>query len=262
MVTSAAFLTVVRFLAEAVMERVFGWPINNFETKNAAASAAAIVHSMNLVPVLISLFLNCSSYNPSQPMKLEKETWWRDTATAMLQFTTGYMIYDGLLNIIWLKTRLAGGISSEDYMFLGHHLATTFYMTAARIVGAGHQSAMMCMLLGEWTNPLHNGYYIAEAAQRLDCCNGSFSRAAFAVIECSFASFYCFMRAVIAPVIMAQVSWNLWATGWRKGYLPLMLVILWTLMIWGVLLGSIPWIVECWGMLQNYLPVSMRTEEL
>lgn len=145
-----------------------------------------------------------------------------------------------------------GGLHPDDFMFLGHHLATTLYMTSARIIGAGHQSAMMCMLLGELTNPLHNSFYIAQAAQKLDCCNGAFSQAAFRMIEISFAALYCVMRVIIGPIFCLHMTYNLWVVG-RK-HINKVLLVVWTLLIWAVLIGSIPWVVECWQTLQRYYP--------
>lgn len=250
---SALVLTAVRFSAEYAMVAVFGWPDNSMVTKNAAASVAAIFHSLQLVPALAACFLSSTTpYNPSQKMS-DAAPWWQETVSALLQFCTGYMLYDGLLNIVWLKTQMnPEGLTSEDYMFLGHHLATTLYMSSTRIVGAGHQSAMICMLLGELTNPLHNSFYIGQAAQTLDCCNGAFSQAAFAAIEVTFSALYCFIRAGIGPFVFLHVTYNTFTVG-RK-HIPMALIFIWNLLIWAVVIGSIPWIHECWATLQRYYP--------
>lgn len=254
-VASALVLALVRFAAEFVMVRVFSWPENSFVTKNAASSVASIFHSLQLVPALAACFLSSPNYNPSQKMS-EAAVWWQGTVTALLQFCTGYMIYDALLNILWLRSTMAEkGVTSEDLMFLGHHIATTLYMTSTRIVGAGHQSAMLCMLLGEVSNPLHNSFYIAQAAQKLSCCNGSFSQTAFAVIEASFSALYCLIRVIVAPVMCLHLTFNLWTTGWRKNRINILLITVWTLLIWAILIGSIPWIIECCTTLQRYFPV-------
>jgi hypothetical protein len=254
-VASALFLAAIRLAAEFVMIRAFGWPENAFITKNAAASVGAIFHSLQLVPALAACFLSSSTpYNPSQ-MLSEATGWWQETVTALLQFCTGYMIYDALLNILWLNSTMAEkGVDAEALMFLGHHLATTLYMTSTRIVGGGHQSAMVCMLLGEFTNPLHNSFYIAQAAQKLPCCNGPLSQSAFAAIEASFCALYCLIRVIVAPTMCLHMTVNLFMTGWRENRIPIVLVAMWTLLIWAVLIGSIPWIVECWTTLQRYFP--------
>jgi hypothetical protein len=161
--------------------------------------------------------------------------WWQDAATALIQFCTGYMIYDASVNIFW--TKRATGVPSEDYVFLAHHVVTILYMTSTRIVGAGHQSAMMCMFLGECTNPLHNAFYIMEKALQLDCCNGPLAQQVFSVIQVTFSIVYLIVRGPIAPALFLPMTWDLWAHG-RK-HIPVWIIFVWSLFIWGVLFGSI-----------------------
>lgn len=255
---SAVALAAVRYAAEFTMVTVFSWPHNAFVTKNAAASAAAMIHSVSLVPALAVCFYapifqgkNRSFYNPSQKMS-EAPVWWQETVAALLQFCTGYMLYDGLLNIIWLKSSNIDGqeLTSEDALFLGHHVATILYMTSVRLLACGHQSAMICMLLGELTNPLHNAFYIAQAAQTLDCCNGPVSQAMFVAIKVAFSALYCLVRIGVGPVFFAHVTYNTIVVG--RTYIPWAVILLWNVLIWAVVFGSIPWVKECWSTLQQF----------
>jgi hypothetical protein len=240
------FLTAVRLSAEYVMITYFGWPADNLLTKDAAASISAIVHSFQLVPGLWQCFMS-QPYVPSERMD-KAPIWWQDAATALIQFCTGYMIYDASFNIFW--TKRATGVPSEDYVFLAHHVVTILYMTSTRIVGAGHQSAMMCMFLGECTNPLHNAFYMMEKALQLDCCNGPLAQQMFSVIQIAFSIVYLTVRGPIAPTLFLPMTWDLWAHG-RK-HIPVWIISVWSLLIWGVLFGSIPWTVECWDVLKKY----------
>jgi TLC domain len=279
-IVSALVLSILRYVAEYSMVSIFHWPHNAYITKNAAASVAAIFHSIQLVPSLYVCFRSLSSlsstsssqpnngqrsssssrtdsnkYNPSQHMMVVSDTWWKDTVDALLQFCTGYMMYDGVLNIIYMKLNIIGHITMEDYLFLGHHLATILYMSSVRYIQQGHQSAMICMLLGEMTNPFHNMYYIASAAQTLSCCNGTLSTFLFHYITLAFAVSYVFVRTVVGPFVFVHLTYNLWTTGRRKDVypIPIALLVMWTILIWGVILGSIPWIVECYHMIQTYI---------
>jgi len=258
---TALVLISLRFFFEYVLIRLFDWPSYahdgmalNFHTKLAASSMVAIFHSINLVPALVYCFFypRTLPYGPSQRRQVAP-LWWQDVVTALLQFCTGYMVYDGLLNIIWLKLYYtkAGILTGEDFMFLGHHLATTIYMSATRYLGAGHMSAMMCMLLGEATNPLHNAYYIFQTAQTLPCCNGTTSQAIFAAITFGFAVSYLLMRAIIGPVICTHMTYDLIRNGRTNG-IPVGWIVTWVLLIWGVLIGSIPWIQDCWNMVVTH----------
>jgi len=249
-VASAFFLTAARFMAEWMLVNAFGWPFNSIATKNAAASCGSMVHSTLLVLGLIGCFRS-NKYNPTERLT-DAPQWWQETVTALLQFCTGYMFYDGILNIIWLKSQMQeGGIDAEDLMFLGHHVATVFYMTSIRITGAGHQSAMICMLLGELSNPLQHTRFILEIAQTLDCCNGELSQMAFEVARVSFALVYCSLRAGLGPFFCAHVTLKLLRDGKRNG-IPVSIVVVYVSLIWAIMWGSIPWITNCYSTLEEY----------
>lgn len=253
---SAVFLLTVRVVAEQVLESVFDWPKRSPITKEAAASVAGVVHSLNLVPALI-LCLSTQPYAPTERISVAP-LWWQQVVNCTLQFCTGYMIYDGIVNIIvlrWEPGQWAPALTGSDLSFLFHHFVTSFYMTSTRVIQAGHMSAMMCMFLGESTNPFHNSYLIAEAALKLDCCNGSLSRQLHSIIELCFSSSYCFFRIVLAPVFCLHMTYDILITKRGRTNIPIALRILWTLMIWAVVFGSIPWIVDCWAMLQKHLPL-------
>ena len=66
------------------------------------------------------------------------------------------MIYDALVQFIADRWVPGSGpvLSVADWMFLGHHAATSFYMTSARVVKAGHMSAMALMFFGEVSRSL------------------------------------------------------------------------------------------------------------
>ena len=213
-VFGALFLTTVRYSAEIVLIQLFGWPENAYVTKNACGSIAAITHSSFLVPGLMSYFWN-HGYNPSESLYNNQTApaWCAPAATALLQFCTGYMIYDGLVNCLWLNWNMAPDVlHGEAMVFLGHHIATILYMSSTRALQAGHQSAMVCMLLGEITNPFHNSYYVAEAAQALACCNGDVSQMLFSVVEFLFSSSYFFVRGIVSPPALSHLTFCLW---WR-----------------------------------------------
>jgi hypothetical protein len=118
-ILSACFLFCVRLVGERILESQ-GWPAGSPVTIEGAASIAAIVHSTTLVPGLV-VALYSQPYIPSSKMD-EHPQWWQDAVTALLQFCTGYMLYDGIMNIIvlhWVE-----GMSASNWMFLGHHFVS------------------------------------------------------------------------------------------------------------------------------------------
>jgi hypothetical protein len=247
---SATILLCFRLASEQFLATVFNWPEGHLNTKMAAASICSIIHSLTLLGGLITAFKYCVQYSPSERLDAAP-LWWQHFVDALLQFCTGYMVYDALYNVVfriqpgdWVPT-----FGLDDYLFLGHHLVTATYMTSARVVKAGFMSAMMCMLLGEITNPVHNSFFIAEQAMGVDCCNGEFSQKFYSVIEVAFAATYFFMRVVVAPFGLGHVSYDLATNGRKK--IPLGLNIFWNLMIWGVVFGSYFEIVKCFNILNK-----------
>lgn len=238
-------LTIMRYSVDRILY-YFGWPEANNDTIVASSSLVAMFHSLNLVPTLAYL-LSYYPYRPSE--KLGKApVWWQLTTNSMLQFCTGYMLYDTILNIIYLKQ---DKLDANDALFLGHHLATSFYMTTARYYQAGHSSAMMCMFLGECTNPFHNLHNFIQLAIGLEqCCSEPWTQILQKINTFCFGATYVAMRGFIGPLVCLHMTYDLW----KHRPVPLLVLILWTIMIWGVILGSIPWIYSCWDMIDPRIP--------
>jgi hypothetical protein len=260
---SAAFLFTLRMATEPLLTSVFHWPEGATPTKEAAASMVSICHSSLLCLGLIVSF-QTQTYRPSQKL-VEAPLWWQEFVDALIQFCTGYMIYDAIYNVIllrWSPGDLLPTFGPDDYLFLGHHIVTSTYMISTRVIKAGHMSAMMCMLLGELTNPLHNMYMISNVALTLDCCNGDLSQQLFAIISVSFAAMYFFFRVLFAPFFFLHITYDLLITKQGRTNIPLTLNIFWNLMIWAVVFGSISWIQKCLGILVDFASSAGAKEEL
>jgi hypothetical protein len=247
-------------------------------TQEAVAGATAMIHSLTLVPSLFVLLLTrhprlastttttttttspLISYWRSYPAATWETTasfgpiWWNPTALALLQFCTGYMIYDAICSILYYKwIQHNTSLSASDLMFLGHHIATALYMSSTRYIGAGHISALICMFLGECTNPFHNGYDILHRAMQLSCCRDArIYQLLYHLDTICFCLLYIVIRAFLGPIILSYVTYDIWKHG-TQCHIPLFWRILWSLLIWGVVFGSIPWITECYHMLLPFL---------
>ncbi|KAG7351800.1 TLC domain containing protein [Nitzschia inconspicua] len=253
---SACFLATVRFIGEYIMVTYFGWPAGDTLTKQAAASCGSICHSTLLCIGLITAF-QTQRCDPAARMD-ESPFWWQQLANALLQFCTGYMVYDAVINILYLRWDPQHPfqipvLNDDDILFLVHHIMTSTYMTLARVIQAGHMSAMTCMLLGELTNPLHNLYMMGEVAMKLDCCNGPMAQRSHAIISVAFAAMYSLFRAIISPPIFVVVSYCLLVTKKGRTNVPLWINILWNFMIWAVVFGSGSWITKCNGILMDFV---------
>ncbi|CAB9500412.1 expressed unknown protein [Seminavis robusta] len=249
---SAAFLTAVRYTLQFLMRILLDWPTDDIVT---IGNLVAIVHSSTLVPGL-GVALTSQPYQPTTHISTYPQ-WWQDLVDAILQFCTGYMIYDTCTTYLISKGPL--NLQGNDFLFLGHHIAAATYMTQCRVVKAGHTSAMICMFLGEFSNPFQNGTDSLFNALQLPCCNGAFTQQLHSVFRFFFALTFFGIRAIIAPVFLAHVTYCLLFASTRRN-IPFVIRIFWILMIWGVEVGGYAWIVKCWYMLQTFVGVTPAGE--
>jgi len=262
---SSIVLFCIRLLGIQLLQQIFSWPI---EPKSIAiegsASIVGIVHSTLLCPGLMVAFSN-HRYHPSEPRKCAP-MWWQTFIDTLIQFCTGYMIYDGsmiLLNRFDFDTMTMMPLQGDDILFLGHHLATTLYMIQTRIYQAGHMSAMMCMVLGELSNPSMNLWFITSKAMTLQCCQDNIIvQMIHKYNEIFFCLIYLMLRVILGPLICIHMSYNIFCSQHAKDYLPIPLRMFWNAMIWMVILGSYSWIVFTYGLLMKHFDGSTTESEL
>jgi hypothetical protein len=178
--------------------------------------------------------------------------WWQDAAHALIQFCTGYMLYDALVQFVvdnWVKG-VGPVLSGADWMFIGHHAATLLYMTSARILEAGHVSAMILMTGGEFTAPFQNAFRISRIANKMEI-GGSLGQMLHPYIRYVWAVLYSFFRILVGPACAIHLTQDLLFTKKGRAHVPLGMSFLWLTMCWAVLLGSIPWINEAIGIVRQ-----------
>lgn len=248
---SMVFFLTIRTINTKFLRTVIGWPDENID--DAAACMTSIVHSTVLCPCLLAAFWT-HKYAPSEPMSKAPQ-WWQELVDGLLQFCTGYMIYDFVFilgNRILESPTGIPQFTDDDILFLGHHFMTSTYMSQARLYGAGHMSAMMCMLLGELSNPMMNGWFITHKAITYDCCNGEVMQLVHKVVEINFCIQYLILRVVVGPIACTHMSYSLTFSEDAKKYLPGLVRFFWNLMIWAVILGSYSWIVYSFELFNNH----------
>lgn len=242
-IASMGFFGVVRLMLQSVLFR-FGWPVGALITKNAAASlTGGIFHAPNLVPVSFVLMRSVRTYDPAGRAK-DQPKWWQDAADAVIQFCTGYMLCDTIVGFVFDRWVPGQGLvfDGEGWLFLTHHIISLLYLISTRILGAGQQSMLVCFLLGEASNPPFCAYLVCQMAITLDCCSGPYAMKVVAVVEVINALVYIPFRAVIGPIVAAHMSYLLFTRKSAQTNLPLTIRILWTVILWGIGVGSIPYV--------------------
>jgi len=252
---SCAVLSAIRVGFFQLLTAYYGWPTQTKMTTDASASLASIVHSIVLCWWLTEWFwkLGFKAYSPSARISAhDKDTDLKDAAVACLQFCTGYMLFDS----IWLVGDAYQldilPMTEFETLVLIHHVLTSFYMISCRLIEAGHISAMILMLTGEISNPLMNGMFVTRFAIQLECCRHSETIILLhSLLEHSFAVVYIVFRTTIGPACAIHLAWDILFTKNGRQNIPLLLSVIWVIMVIGVLLGSGPFIMEAFEMLQD-----------
>merc|ERR1712232_925737 len=184
--------------------------------------------------------------------------WWQKGTNALLEFCTGYMLYDGLYNSVYRffdPESMSFHITTEHWCYLGHHFATSFYMTSVRINGAGHLSAMIIMFFGEITNPVQNSRSAIQTMLKMgECCSSTFlETTVYPLVDFLYALMYAIIRVGLNPYLNIRITYDFLFTkeGRERMALPLSLSLLF--MLWGVTFGTIPWCFESVELVKTHL---------
>jgi hypothetical protein len=122
--------------------------------EDTAASLVAVVHAF---PAALLAFNTLSRrgwqlFGPLSTPNLSAHN--SDRGFLGLVFTNCYFIQDMIYMLRFAR---------DDVQVLVHHVLSFVFLTSAMLAGRGDMAAALCILIGEVTNPITNGYYIAKA---------------------------------------------------------------------------------------------------
>jgi len=256
---STTLLLLARQMSDLIFVHVFGWPATAKVTMESAACAVSGLQAAIFVPSLGACLLT-QPYRPSGRMA-DAPTWWQDAAKALIHFCTGYMLYDSIMLCVdmWNVDTGRPDLSSSDIMFIGHHFATTFYMTTALLQGAGHMSAMILMFLGEMTSPLMNSHAVLKFAVKIHP-ESDIVHAFLVYSEFIYAIIYLPIRTILGPLACAHLTYDLLLTKQGRQNCNVFITLLWMPMCWGVIFGSMPWIEEALEMVKDGLELKYHRD--
>jgi TLC domain len=255
------FFFVARLMLQEILHS-FGWPIGSPVTKDAAGSlTGAIFHTPNLVTVSFVLMRSVKVYNPLA-VASDHPVWWQDVADAIIQLCTGHMICDTIVGLIldrWIPGQ-GPKFDDEAWLFLTHHIISLLYLVSTRLLKAGQQSMLMCFLIGEVSNPTFCAYLVCQIAKTLDCCSGPKGMQVIRYIEILNSIIYIPCRAIIGPIIGTHMSYLIMKN--KVSSIPIVIRILWTMIMWGIAIGSIPYIISFYKDLVGHLSEEVLIQEL
>lgn len=247
-IVSFCIISLLRLINEFIWINILEFNPNSYKTIESASALTSLAHALVLCSGLYAALVS-QPYVPSAPIASAPKDY-QFAVTALLQMCTGYMFYDA---IFMIKSN-GWSIHPDDVSFLGHHVVTILYMSQTRVLGVGHISAMSLMFTGELTNPLQNGHLITKFGIQL-AAKGSLFHVLHPYLEFVYSLIYLIMRGLVGFVQIAHISYHMLCTKEGRNNVSLKVSVLWVLMIWGILIGSIPWTKECLEMIKDGLDV-------
>ena len=247
-ILSFCILCLLRFGSEYFFINILQFNPDTYKTIESASAVVSMTHAIVLCSGLWSV-LRSQPYNPIARIdNAPKE--YKSAVTGLLSLCTGYMFYDFIFILRWSNWK----IHPEDSAFVVHHFATILYMSMCRIMGIGHISAMSLMFTGELTNPLQNGHLITKFGIQL-AQKGSIFHKVHPYIELLYCLLYVPMRGIVGPLQNTHITYQMLFTKEGRENFNILVSIVMIIVIWAVILGSIPWTIDCWGMIMDGLEV-------
>ncbi len=247
-IVSFFVISLLRLFNEYIFINILRFDGSTYKTIESAAALTSLTHAIVLCHGLWNLLIS-QPYVPCAKIESTPKAY-QSGVTAMLQMCTGYMFYDAIFMI-----RSNGwSMHPDDTSYFAHHFVTILYMSQTRVLGLGHISAMGLMFTGEVTNPLQNGHLITKFGIQM-ASKGSLFHILHPYIELAFSFAYFIFRAIVGPIQIAHITYDLLLTKRGRTNVPLIVSISWVVMIWGIIIGSIPWTKECLDMISDGLQV-------
>lgn len=251
MLFASFFMTAVRMFLHLYFTKIHGFDPADNRTLEIVASGAAGTHSMILLPGLMATLLD-QPYKPSGTMA-NMPQYYKDTVTALLSFCTGYMLYDTIF-LHRVQDDGSFGVHPDDVPYVAHHIICSLYMSHCRVLGAGHMSTMFLIWGGEFSNPLQNAHLITRyAIQMTD--DDTFWHVVHPYVELAFASLYFVWRTFVGPSQVIHMAYDFLFTKEGRKNIPWYVSLLWIPLSSAILIGSIPWTIECFHMTMDGLEV-------
>lgn len=160
--------------------------------------------------------------------------------TRIMEYSMAYFAVD-LLNYLYA--------APDDYLFIGHHVATLTYMLSCRyFVGAGATSVMCLIAAGEATSPVQNVWTLA----RMSRDQHPLSARVYTALSPWFTVYFTLVRGVLGPYLVWELG-RFYLAGGADGAIPRWLAYCWMFKITFAISGSMVWVYKLWlGLIRFY----------
>ena len=220
------------------------WP-DGIETSRAAAYCVGCFHTSNIVPPLAQ-WLHWAGYETNA-----WKTWTCDAEKhvlySLISFSRAYFIYDSIYNLLYVRYWLYDEMNNDEWLFFVHHIVCILAFSGALRANEGHQFTAIFTLCAEITNPFDNMVAFADVGLHLS--PGSFLQSLHDNAKVILSLLYFGVRGVLCPFFLMplftlQLGKEL--GGPRTGTALFRFSAM-----WGIELGSIAWVMQCYRFLRQ-----------
>lgn len=158
----------------------------------------------------------------------------------IMEYSMAYFVVD-LLN--YLIT------APDDYLFIGHHVATLTYMISCRyFIGHGAMSVMCLIAGGEVTSPVQNIWTLSRMAQD----TSPTAKKIYKNLSPFFTVFFTIVRGGFGPYLTWSMG-KFYLGGYADKIMPRWLAYCWMFKVAFAIFGSMVWVYKLWlGLIKFY----------
>lgn len=240
------------FVWKILLISILGFPSSDTNTRQSSVYIISIIHSLIITP---STFTALITQTPIPSQHISKSPkWWIDATHAIMEFTTGYFIYDGFFNSILPYYGTPGGIPTSHKCFLGHHVGAGLCMVMARVTKSTHMSALTIMFFGEASNPAQNSRSLIKILLEMgDCCSSPKMVGFYPYLDFTYGLLYSLIRIGVNPGLCVYTTYDYLFTKQGRQNISKPVAAVWLFCFWGISIGSIPWCLEAAKIVEDFI---------
>ncbi|CAM6119970.1 unnamed protein product [Calypogeia fissa] len=222
----ALFTVVYAFAYFVVFKRWKGRP--RFD---AASCGISLVHG-TISAILAARDISTTAWVLDAPNTLRQNQ--------IMEYSMAYFVID-LLNYLYA--------APDDYLFIGHHIATFTYMFSCRYyTGFGATSVMCLIAAGEATSPVQNIWTIARMARQ----ESPLALKVYTNLSPFFTFYFTLVRGILGPYLVWELG-KFYMVGKADAVVPRWLAYCWMFKIAFAIFGSMIWVYKLWmGLIKFY----------
>lgn len=158
----------------------------------------------------------------------------------IMEYSMAYFVVD-LLNYFIT--------APDDYLFIGHHIATLTYMISCRyFTGHGAMSVMCLIAAGESTSPVQNIWTLARMARE----DSPSAKKIYTNLSPFFTVYFTIVRGIFGPYLTWTIG-KFYLSGGADAVVPRWLAYCWMFKIAFAIFGSLVWVYKLWvGLIKFY----------